>query len=512
MKTLHTVQTARPGRAWLTILAVLPLLFLPAGPSQAAAGSPSLPAPQSDPFQGFPFHSYRNASNSPLDIRIVPLTNVIAPVRRQEPNGPVYVLELPVRIENHSAQTISSSIPYESGGGLWTPGDLAAAVRPVNDTSTTWVAAPVFRSGEGGVDLPTTWDPGQSFIFVLRLNWPGTGSVRSMPLIDHIQPASYDIKFRLALGSEYVLSSSSRLEVRTNAAELPSPPVSYPPQLPGWGEPVDGVYLRLQADRQVWAADEEPTFTFQARNDGDHRTGTVPTDEKFGTLELDGTWYHFGAFYHPENPEKNLPLSQVSDPVRVTVNADWLLQNERLSLQPGKHSIRFATSWPEATGSPYTSARIISNPVEIEVSSNTSPVPKFPDDFTLSNWLLRASNVVVGQVVKPSPYKSQLPMTTLPADLRGTNYYCHIQVNTVLKGWITVGETIKINMAQGVKANGILTPPSVGNSLILFLNDAHGMHPPIYQTLDSRFSAQIETPELDTALQRLTQQSSPHPR
>jgi hypothetical protein len=81
-----------------------------------------------------------------------------------------------------------------------------------------------YLSGELGTEPePTIWQPGQSHIFVLRMNWPGTGSRGSWPLIDANIPGEYAVRvslvFKAGETSEYASSPQMKIEVRKKSLE-----------------------------------------------------------------------------------------------------------------------------------------------------------------------------------------------------------------------------------------------------------------------------------------------------
>ena len=166
--------------------------------------------------------------HSTLDLHISAVTNVIAAAPKHLTNGRADVLELPIRIENDSTQTITARISHEWFGGIWPPTDLGAAVRRVDDESSNWQMSVAYLSGELGTKTePTIWQPGQSHIFVLRMNWPGTGSMRSLPLIDANVPGKYAVRvslvFKVGETSEYVASPQMQIEVKKKSLkEIPS--------------------------------------------------------------------------------------------------------------------------------------------------------------------------------------------------------------------------------------------------------------------------------------------------
>ena len=112
-----------------------------------------------------PVRSFSGFSNaqilSTLDLRIAMLTNAIAPVSKRLTNGQTDVLELPIRIENHSTKTITASISHEWFGGIWPLTNLGAAVKKMDEPTERWRANAVYVSGELGIETePTIWELG----------------------------------------------------------------------------------------------------------------------------------------------------------------------------------------------------------------------------------------------------------------------------------------------------------------------------------------------------------------
>src|SRR5450759_631577 len=63
-----------------------------------------------------------------------------------------------------------------------------------------------------------------------------------------------------------------------------------------WGEPVEGVSVRLRPEKTKWASNETATFRLDVRNQGQREFYTVQSQET-GRLEVDGVWYDWtGAF------------------------------------------------------------------------------------------------------------------------------------------------------------------------------------------------------------------------
>src|SRR3954469_1040574 len=68
--------------------------------------------------------------------------------------------------------------------------------------------------------------------------------------------------------------------------KIEAPPVK---QEPGWGEPVDGVSVRLATDHTNWRIAGVPAFTLALQNQG-FRKLTVFQIQETGRLEMDGIW------------------------------------------------------------------------------------------------------------------------------------------------------------------------------------------------------------------------------
>jgi hypothetical protein len=330
---------------------------------------------------------------SKLDVRISGLTNAIAPVSKRLANGRTDVLELPIRIENCSTQTITASIAHEWFGGIWLPTDLGAAVRRVDEPNCRWHAELVYLSGELGIEIePTIWEPGQSHAFVLRMNWPGTGSKGCWPLMDAKAAGKYTVRFSLVFKAgkmkEYAVSPAMQIEVREKSAEVPRE--AKPPS--DWGEPVDGVSVQLRATRTAWGTNEAPTFTARVRNDGERRKGTVSIGQRYSKLEVDGVEYWYDPTYipglgsvawtrkngytHPPEPEV-VPLlpGTASKPIAVTLDGHWQTTTyKRLQILPDRHAVRYAMGWPHGDLGLHDvrNVGIFSNPAEIEVQEPTS--------------------------------------------------------------------------------------------------------------------------------------------
>jgi hypothetical protein len=126
-------------------------------------------------------------------------------------------LRLPVTITNGSARDINLTLPHEWHGGEWPTTDLYASVTPAR-TAKSNPFHEVFRLGErpGESSSKVTVPPGKSVKVELRLDWPGTGSVPAVPLMDPASSGSYRVRLLLVVegdGKRYAVSGPMRVEL-----------------------------------------------------------------------------------------------------------------------------------------------------------------------------------------------------------------------------------------------------------------------------------------------------------
>jgi WD40 repeat protein len=155
----------------------------------------------------------------------------------------------------------------------------------------------------------------------------------------------------------------------------------------GWGEPVEGVSVRLRAEKVVWRTDEAPLLSADVRNEGT-RPFNTSVNSRLWRLEVDGFWYlgnvdgGSGVEFDATHPLNNLPV--LMEPSWRTAHENefsgaqyggggtWIPDNfkrQPLTLHPGKHIVRLAIfALPTRSGGP-TVVRAVSNPVEIEIVS-----------------------------------------------------------------------------------------------------------------------------------------------
>ena len=142
---------------------------------------------------------------------------------------------------------------------------------------------------------------------------------------------------------------------------------------PPWGEAVQGVQVRLRADKPVWKSGEIPTFRAAMRNGGPRplRLALVP---EAWEVQVNGLWYRVTVFhlggaevlpFGSGRRHQNIPFSPEK-------RWGWRSQPgaHPLKFEPGKHEIRVAFTAQPRHGEEDTSlraVRAISNPVEIEI-------------------------------------------------------------------------------------------------------------------------------------------------
>ena len=140
----------------------------------------------------------KKAKKTNSDITIKPKATKITARKLKSVNGEVSVLSIPVEITNSSSQTINMNLAHEWYGGIWAPTDFYVAVKLFDtEKKTVWEDLPAYQVGNLDENNKTVLHPGDSIIVDVRLNWRGTGSVPTEPLIDESIPNKHTIKFLL---------------------------------------------------------------------------------------------------------------------------------------------------------------------------------------------------------------------------------------------------------------------------------------------------------------------------
>jgi hypothetical protein len=138
-----------------------------------------------------------------------------------------------------------------------------------------------------------------------------------------------------------------------------------------WGEPVEGLSVRLETQKAVWDDHETgragPSFAvmFRAsvRNRGSATVMVAPVEE-MGELEMDGVWHWWAEPVQvkssPLAPDKEL------DGIVVIPDNRWLRTTPVLTASPGKHIFRFAVVARREASNGEPPIRAISSPIEVE--------------------------------------------------------------------------------------------------------------------------------------------------
>jgi len=158
-----------------------------------------------------------------------------------------------------------------------------------------------------------------------------------------------------------------------------------------WGEAVEGVQVRLRAKQSKWKQGTAVRLLADVRNQG-KRNLFVRTRHYGCQLEVDGQWYRRPVYRGTIGPPQPLPPGRRHDNIAVDLRRSWLLaaprnarapwatNPARLTLTPGKHTIRVAFLVTAAGKPPGKSFRAVSNPVVIEiVPKNDEKVDATPE-------------------------------------------------------------------------------------------------------------------------------------
>jgi hypothetical protein len=160
----------------------------------------------------------RRVKRTNLDISISPKITKIRPRNLYLANGETPVLSIPIEITNSSSTSVKVNLTHEWYGGIWPPTDLYVAVQMRGAASTFWADAPGYQVGEkDSIEKGTVLKSGETKIFDIRLNWPGTGSISTKPLIDESKAGKYSIRFLLffqaGASEEYLETQAFEVEV-----------------------------------------------------------------------------------------------------------------------------------------------------------------------------------------------------------------------------------------------------------------------------------------------------------
>ena len=138
---------------------------------------------------------------------------------------------------------------------------------------------------------------------------------------------------------------------------------------PQWSEAVEGVRLRLRAQKTRWKLGDTPKFEADIWNQS-RRKLTFNLHGNFGQLEVDGVWYRASVMTTGWPREYPLPPGSLQKDIPCVVHEGWAWRseegNEPLRWKPGKHRVRVALSVEGVAPAERNWIRAVSNPVEIE--------------------------------------------------------------------------------------------------------------------------------------------------
>src|SRR5262245_29949431 len=165
--------------------------------------TPAAPAPRVVKMDLL-FH--RKVPSSDLKVELSPAANVTRTKRG---------LVLPLKITNASAGEVKTTLAHEWHGGEWPLTALYASVAPEKGKESK-PFTPVYLAGEDrDAARAVTLAAGKAIDLVLRMDWPGTGSVIADPLIK--APGRYAVRFILVFEAsgkqQYVVSAPRVVEL-----------------------------------------------------------------------------------------------------------------------------------------------------------------------------------------------------------------------------------------------------------------------------------------------------------
>ncbi|MBN1973235.1 MAG: hypothetical protein JW787_06325 [Sedimentisphaerales bacterium] len=136
-----------------------------------------------------------------------------------------------------------------------------------------------------------------------------------------------------------------------------------------WGKSVEGVQVRLQADKTMWKAGEIPKLKADVRNNGTRELLIYRTDQ-LCELSVDSQLYQQKEVHAKSSP---FPPGKQYDGIDITLDKRWYKNggDESLQLSPGKHIIQVTFTLNDSRNSDIepapTPVIVKSNPVEIEI-------------------------------------------------------------------------------------------------------------------------------------------------
>ena len=142
------------------------------------------------------------------------------------------------------------------------------------------------------------------------------------------------------------------------------------------GPAVEGVQLRVRAEKPAWPQGSLPKLFADLRNLG-KRNLRIAIESESWEIEIDGKWHQTDHGF--EGDRSYLPLGpggQQQD-LEVWVSADDNLGQRLRALEPGKHTLRVARLIPQFRPGEDV-FRVLSNPVEVEITAPPPDAAKGP--------------------------------------------------------------------------------------------------------------------------------------
>ena len=229
--------------------------------------------------------------------------------------------------------------------------------------------------------------------------WKETPSIALGELkgIREIELSKFPGRFLAVRTAEGRLSVIEVLSVDGQSVDLHiRPRVAIPPTLPAgpsqagiWGEAVEGVQVRVRADRKTWRADEIPALRWDVRNTGTRQFLAVGDGQRRAQLEVDGVWHQWPVFLRGGAlPE--LGTGQSLKNQLITVSPIWSRSKPEelqwgwgaegifgvsedgppsLQVKPGAHRIRVAIVIEPSRAYSGDGFRVVSQPLDISIEA-----------------------------------------------------------------------------------------------------------------------------------------------
>jgi hypothetical protein len=110
------------------------------------------------------------------------------------------ILALPIKLRSEARGEVKTVLAREWHGGEWPATNLFASVTPAGEKKDR-AFVPVYLAGEDpGVPPLTVVKAGETLEVKVRVDWPGTGSVKTSPLIE--KPGEYRVEILLVFEAD----------------------------------------------------------------------------------------------------------------------------------------------------------------------------------------------------------------------------------------------------------------------------------------------------------------------